>query len=86
MSKNIFDYNELLKPICELITHHKHMRLISWDKSFSDSGYKYENRHDFYYKCNVCGYVFFNHHPRKEDLEYIKEYDKKELEGENNEK
>ena len=83
--KDIFSYNSFLKPICELITNHKHRRLISWDASFSDGGYKYANRHDFYYKCKICGYVFFNHSPRKEDLEYIKEYDKKELEGENNE-
>lgn len=81
--KDIFDYNALLKPFCKFFTNHKHRRLISWDSSFSEGGYKYANRHDFYYKCKICGYVFFNHHVSKEDLEYIKNYDRnnKSLKG-----
>lgn len=75
MKKDIFDYNRFLKPMCELITKHKDRKLISWDASFSEGGYKYPNRHDFYYKCNKCGYVFFNHKPSKEDIAYIKQYD-----------
>ena len=67
-----------LKPICELITNHKYKRLIAWDKSFSDNNYKYANRHDFYYKCKICAYEFFNHKVSKKDLEYIKEYDRNE--------
>ncbi len=84
MSKNkdIFEYKAWLKPICEILTNHRHKRLISWDASFSENGYKYPNRHDFYYKCKVCGLVFFNNKPSKEDLEYIKEYDKKQKEKE----
>ena len=81
--KDIFDYNALLKPFCGFFTHHKHRRLISWDASFSEGGYKYANRHDFYYKCKCCGYVFFNHYVSKEDLEYIKNYDKEK--GKSNE-
>ena len=74
--KDIFDYNRLLKPICERLTHHKYRKLTGWDESFSKNNYKYPNRHDFYYKCKICGYVFFNHKPTKEDLEYIKKWDK----------
>ena len=80
--KSEFDYNRFLKPICEVLTDHKHRKLIAWDEPFSDGGCKYPNRHDFYYKCKVCGYVFFNHKPRKEDLKFIKEYCKKEKEKE----
>lgn len=72
----IFHYNRLISKICDLITHHKNRELVSWDKSFSDSGYKYPNRHDFYYKCRTCGYLFFNNTISKEDLNYIKQYDK----------
>lgn len=79
MNKDIFNYNKLLKPICELITNHKHRRVIGWDKSYSDNNYKYANRHDFYYKCKCCGYVFFNHKPTKEEIEYIKKCDKENL-------
>jgi hypothetical protein len=75
-NKDIFRYNRLLKPICEKITDHKHRKLVGWDASFSNGGYKYANRHDFYFKCKVCGYVYFNNTPRKEELEYIKEWDK----------
>ena len=74
--KDIFNYNRVLKPICEKLTDHKHRRLIGWDESFSKNGYKYANRHDFYYKCKICGYVFFNHKPTKKDLEFIKKWDK----------
>ena len=69
--KDIFNYNRVLKPICEKLTDHKHRRLIGWK-----NGYKYANRHDFYYKCKICGYVFFNHKPTKKDLEFIKKWDK----------
>ena len=74
MNKDIFKYNRLLKPICQKLTDHKHRRLISWSAAFEENGFKYANRYDFYYKCNVCGYVFFNHKVSKEDLEYIKNY------------
>lgn len=75
--KDIFEYNRLLKPICKLFTNHtKKRKLISWDASFNkDSGYKYANRHDFYYKCKYCGWVYFNNKPTEEDIEYIKKYD-----------
>ena len=78
MSKNIFSYNRLLKPICEKITNHSHKRLIGWDESFSRNGYKYANRHEFYYKCKICGYIFFNHMATEKDLKFIKEHDRNE--------
>lgn len=75
--KDIFKYNKLLKPICEKLTDHKHRELVGWDESFgTKDNYKYANRHDFYYKCKICGYLYFNHKPSLKDLEYIKEYDK----------
>jgi hypothetical protein len=80
MSKNIFSYNRFISPICKKLTHHKHRRLISWDKSFSNNNYRHPNKHDFYYKCKICGYVFFNNKPSVEELNYIKEYDKKHKE------
>lgn len=70
---DVFNYNHILKPICEKLTHHKHRRLIGWCKEFEDNGYKYPNRYDFWYKCNICGFCFFNHKIIKEDLEKIKE-------------
>ena len=73
--KNDWDYNRFLKPICEVLTDHRHHKLLAWDASFSDGGYKYANRHDFYYKCKTCGWVFFNHHPRPEDIEEIKKWE-----------
>jgi hypothetical protein len=73
--KDDFSYNRFLKPICEAFTDHKNCRLIAWDSSFGEGGYKYANRHDFYYKCNICGYVFFNHRVSPEDLEYIKKFE-----------
>lgn len=78
MKKDIFNYNRLLKPICELITNHKYKRLIGCTEDFEKRNFKYPNRSDFYYKCKICGYVFFNHKISKEDLEYIKKYYKKE--------
>ena len=74
--KNPWDYNRFLKPICECLTNHKYHKLFAWTEGFSKGGYKYPNRHDFYYKCKICGYVFFNHHVNKKDLEFIKEWDK----------
>lgn len=68
---NIFKH-KWYKPICEKITNHKYCKLISYTKDFEDRGFKYPNRSDFYYKCKICGYVFFNHHISKEDLEKIK--------------
>ena len=79
--KDIFNYNRLLKPICERLTHHKHRELISWTDDFVKRGFKYPNRSDFYYKCKICGWTFFNHKVSKEDLEYIKNWHKKK-EGE----
>ena len=76
-NKDIFKYNRILKPICEKITNHKHKRLIGWTNSFSERGYKYANRADFHYKCKICGYIFFNHEVNERDLEFIKEYDRK---------
>ena len=76
MSRDIFSHNRLLKPICERITNHKYRRLISWTKSFSKNGYKYANRNDFYFKCKVCGYVYFNHRPTAKEIEFIKKWDK----------
>ena len=76
--KNPWGYNVFLKPICELITNHRHCRLMAWDESFGKGGYKYANRHDFYYKCKICGYVFFNHKVREKDLQYIKKFEAEE--------
>lgn len=69
MEINEFRYNRLLKPICEKLTKHKYRKLIFWDKTFSDNGCKYPNRYNFYYKCKICGYTFFNHKISKENLE-----------------
>ena len=72
MKKSIFNYNEFLEPICKLLTNHKHCKYIGCTQDFIDRGYKYPNRSDFYYKCKICGYVFFNHKISKEDLEKLK--------------
>ena len=71
-SDAIFKTKWWLVPICEKITNHKHRKLIGWDESFVERGCKYPNRSDFYYKCKICGLVFFNHNVSKEDLERIK--------------
>ena len=76
MKRKLFSYNKLIKPICEKITHHRNRKIISWDNSFSENNYKYPNRHNFYYKCKICGYVFFNNKPSIEEIEYIKNCDK----------
>lgn len=68
----LFHVRWWLKPICEKLTNHKHNKLVMWDSDFEERDYKYPNRSAFYYKCNICGYVFFNHHISKEDLEKIK--------------
>lgn len=73
MAKDIFSYNRLLKPICDKLTNHKHRKLIGWDKSFK-VGDRLRD-YDFYYKCKICGYVFFNHSPREDELKFIKEHD-----------
>lgn len=72
--KDIFDYNSFLKPICELLTNHRHKEIIFFSDDFRRRGYKYPNRSDFYYKCKICGYVFFNNKINKEDLEKIKQW------------
>ena len=72
---NIWGYNKLLKPICEAFTHHKHRKFIGCTEDYINNGYKYPNRSDFYYKCKTCGWVFFNHHPRPEDIEEIKKWE-----------
>lgn len=74
--KNVFGYNQWLEPICKKVTGHKHCKLVGCTRKFIDSGYKYPNRNDFYYKCKICGYVFFNHKVSKEDIEKIKEWEK----------
>ena len=74
-----FEYNRFLEPICRIITHHRPHRLIAWDESFRKGGCKYPNRHDLYYKCKICGYVFFNHHVSEKDLQYIKEFEEERL-------
>lgn len=74
MKKNIFNYNRLLKPICEHFLHHRFSRLIGWSGDFNERGFKYPNHSDFYYKCKVCGYVYFNNHPSKEDIKFIKNW------------
>ena len=77
---DIFNHNIILRPICEKLTHHKHRKLIGWCEEFSKNGYKNAKNYDFWYKCNICGYTFFNHKVSKEDLEKIKQHDKEELE------
>ena len=76
MSKDIFSYNRFISSVCKKLTKHKHRKLILWDESFSRNNYRHPNKHDFYYKCKICGYVFFNNKPSVEELEYIKEFDK----------
>ena len=76
MSKDLFHYSSFLKPICEHFTKHKYNNLILWQSSFEKEGYKHPEKHDFYYKCIICGYVFLNNHPSKEDIKYIKMKDK----------
>ena len=75
-NKDIFDYNRFLKPICRVLTNHRHRKLIGWQESFSVN--KNPKYYDFYYKCKICGYVYFNNKPSADDLEHIKEYDKEE--------
>ena len=75
---SLWNYNHFLKPICGLFTDHRHRKLIGWSAPFSENGYKYANRYDFYYKCKFCGWTYFNHSPSKEDLEYIKKFDAEE--------
>ena len=76
--KDIWKYNSFLKPICEALTDHKHKELIAWDSSFGEGGYRYANRHDFYYKCKICGYVFFNHKVSAKDLAFIMKFEAEE--------
>lgn len=77
--RDIFSYNRVIKPICGLLTNHRYRKLIGWDDSFSKDGYKNVHNHDFYYKCKICGWTYFNHTPRLEELEFIKERDKNEI-------
>lgn len=74
--QNLFRYSAILEPICEKITNHKFCKLIGWTHDFVDRNFKYPNRSDFYYKCKICGYVFFNHQVTKQDLEKIKNWEK----------
>ena len=74
--RNVFSEIRFLVPICEKLTGHKHRRFIGCTKKFIDSGYKYPNRNDFYYKCKICGCVFFTHKISKEDIEKIKQWEK----------
>jgi len=74
MAKDIFNYNRFLKPLCDKLTNHKHRKLIGWSENFK-VGDRLRD-YDFYYKCKICGYVFFNHSPNEKELEFIKEYDK----------
>lgn len=71
--KDLFDNISWLVPICEKITNHKHRIFLGCDEGFIKSGYKYQNRHDFYYKCKICGEVFFNHKINEQDLQKLKE-------------
>ena len=79
MSKDIFDYNRVLKPICRLITNHRHRKIISCTEDFIRRGYRAPHRSDFYYKCKVCGWVFFNNCPTEEEIKQIKEWEKERL-------
>lgn len=74
MSKDIFSHNPILKPICEKLTNHSYRRIISCTNDFVERNFKYPNRSDFYYKCKICGYVYFNHSPRKEEIEFLKNW------------
>ena len=79
MAKSLFEYNRLLKPICEKITGHRHCRLLSCTQSFIDNGYKNPEQNDFYYKCKICGYLFFNHSISDKDIAKIKEWERKSI-------
>lgn len=70
--KDVFKYHKCLKPICQLITKHKYRKLIGWGENFEENGYVHPEEHDFYYKCKICGWVFFNHNISDKDLEKIK--------------
>lgn len=70
---DIFDSIEWLVPICERMTQHRNCVFIGCDEGFIKGGYKYQNRHDFYYKCKLCGLVFFTHKIGDEDLKKLKE-------------
>ena len=72
--KDIFKYNRILKPICEKLTYHKYREIVGCTNNFVDRGYKYPNRSDFYYKCKICGYLYFNNHPTKKEIEKIKKW------------
>lgn len=74
MSKDPFKhYISWLAPICEKTTHHRYNRFLGCDEDFIKGGYKYQNRHDFYYKCKICGEVFFTHKIKPDDLQKLKE-------------
>ncbi len=70
--KDVFKTRTWLVPICKLLTKHKHRELIGCSEDFIERGYKYPNHSDFYYKCKICGWVFFNHNVSEKDLEKIK--------------
>lgn len=65
-------------PICKKLTNHKYNKLVLWSEDFVKRGFKYPNRSEFYYKCKICGYLFWNNHISKDDLEKIKKLHNKE--------
>lgn len=69
---NIFKYNKVLKPICGLFTKHNRRRILGWSDNID---YNNLSKSDYYYKCKVCGYVYFNNNPSKEDIEFIRSYE-----------
>lgn len=71
-NKDIFSYNKCLAGICVMLSNHKHRKLIGWDESFETNNFKRPDQYDFYYKCKICGYVFFNHKPTLQELNFIK--------------
>ena len=72
MKKNIFEYNRVLKPICGVLTKHNCRKVIGWNENFLNKYYETIDEADVYYKCKICGYVYFNHTPTKKELEFIK--------------
>lgn len=72
--QDVFNTISWLVPICEKITHHRFKKFVGCDNSYIRGNYKYANRHDFYYKCRICGEVYFNHKINEKDLAELKKW------------
>lgn len=75
MSRDIFNYHRCLKPICQLLTKHRHRKLIGCSDDFIERKYSSPEDSEFYYKCKICGWVFFNNKINNKDLEKLKSWE-----------